>query len=144
MQSANVPVVPGYHEEDQSIDTLRNAAKEIGFPVIIKAIKGGGGKGMRIVSNLNEFDAQLASAQREAKRSFGDDRVLVEKYLERPRHVEVQVFADSHGNVVHLFERDCSVQRRHQKIIEEAPAVNITPFWLLIFSSQICLQNCVD
>ncbi|KXS17728.1 hypothetical protein M427DRAFT_54326 [Gonapodya prolifera JEL478] len=127
MEAANVPVVPGYHGDNQDPDHLLSSARSIGFPVIIKAVKGGGGKGMRIVESEGEFGSQLESARREAERSFGDGRVLVEKYLKRPRHVELQVFADSHGNVVHLFERDCSVQRRHQKIIEEAPAPDLPP-----------------
>ncbi|KAJ3343340.1 Methylcrotonoyl-CoA carboxylase subunit alpha, mitochondrial [Gonapodya sp. JEL0774] len=125
MEAADVPVVPGYHGDDQDSATLLSAAQKIGFPVIIKAVKGGGGKGMRIVEREADFDGQLQSAMREAQRSFGDGRVLVEKYLTKPRHVELQVFADSHGNVVHLFERDCSVQRRHQKVIEEAPAPSL-------------------
>ncbi|KAJ2238074.1 hypothetical protein H4R99_000564 [Coemansia sp. RSA 1722] len=122
MQEAGVPVVPGYHGEQQENGFLRERAAEIGYPVLIKAVLGGGGKGMRIVERPEDFDIMLESSRREAIKSFGDDRVLVEKYLATPRHVEVQVFADSLGNAVHLFERDCSVQRRHQKIIEEAPA----------------------
>lgn len=119
MTSAGVPCVPGYHGSDQSIGRLVEAAEQIGFPVLIKAVMGGGGKGMRIVHNASELPDALESAKREAIKSFGDDRVLVEKYIIRPRHVEVQVFGDQHGNVVSLWERDCSVQRRHQKIIEE-------------------------
>ncbi|KAI9146182.1 carbamoyl-phosphate synthase L chain, ATP binding domain-containing protein [Paraphysoderma sedebokerense] len=126
MQKANVPVVPGYHGSNQDPKFLKEQASKIGFPVLIKAIKGGGGKGMRIVESESDFDMMLESAKREAQKSFGDDRVLVEKYLVTPRHVEVQVFADKLGNAVHLFERDCSVQRRHQKIIEEAPGPGIT------------------
>jgi 3-methylcrotonyl-CoA carboxylase alpha subunit len=122
METAGVPLVPGYHGEDQSPGTLADAAAKIGYPVLIKASAGGGGRGMRIVRAPAEFTEALASAQREAKGAFGDDRVIVEKYLERPRHIEVQVFGDSQGNVVHLFERDCSLQRRYQKVIEEAPA----------------------
>jgi 3-methylcrotonyl-CoA carboxylase alpha subunit len=122
MEKAGVPVVPGYHGQDQSVDLLKAEADKIGYPVLIKAIKGGGGKGMRIVQNKSEFDDMLTSAKREAMNSFGDDQVLIEKYLVTPRHVEVQVFADKHGNAVYLYERDCSVQRRHQKILEEAPA----------------------
>ena len=119
MTAAGVPCVPGYHGHDQSSKFLEREASGIGFPVLIKAVMGGGGKGMRIVHTESEFSEALESAKREAKKSFGDDRVLVEKYIVRPRHVEVQVFGDHHGNVVSLWERDCSVQRRHQKIIEE-------------------------
>ncbi|RUS18882.1 LOW QUALITY PROTEIN: hypothetical protein BC937DRAFT_88215 [Endogone sp. FLAS-F59071] len=122
MEAASVPVVPGYHGSNQDPSFLKSEAVKIGYPVLIKAVKGGGGKGMRIVRSPDEFDEMLASSRRESIKSFGDDAVLVEKYLVRPRHVEVQVFADEHGNYVHLFERDCSVQRRHQKVIEEAPA----------------------
>lgn len=122
MQEAGVPVVPGYHGESQELVLLRDEAEDIGYPVLIKARAGGGGKGMRRVDSAAEFDAALAAAQREAEASFGDSHVLIEKYVAAPRHVEVQVFGDSHGNVVHLFERDCSLQRRHQKVIEEAPA----------------------
>ncbi|KAI9472295.1 MAG: carbamoyl-phosphate synthase L chain, ATP binding domain-containing protein [Benjaminiella poitrasii] len=126
MEDAGVPVVPGYHGENQDVKFLKEQAGNIGYPVLIKAIKGGGGKGMRIVRSPSEFEEMLESSKRESIKSFGDDKVLVEKYLERPRHVEVQVFADKHDNVVHLFERDCSVQRRHQKVIEEAPAPGLT------------------
>ena len=122
MMKAGVPVTPGYLGEDQSPARLQREADAIGYPVLIKAVAGGGGKGMRRVENGAEFAEQLASCQREAKASFGDDRVLIEKYILSPRHIEVQVFGDQHGNVVHLFERDCSLQRRHQKVIEEAPA----------------------
>ncbi|MFC4161524.1 acetyl/propionyl/methylcrotonyl-CoA carboxylase subunit alpha [Chitinimonas lacunae] len=122
MEQAAVPLVPGYHGDDQDAALLAREAERIGYPVLIKASAGGGGKGMKIVERREDFAAQLASAQREAQASFGDDRVLIEKYLTRPRHIEIQVFADSHGNVVYLFERDCSVQRRHQKVLEEAPA----------------------
>jgi 3-methylcrotonyl-CoA carboxylase alpha subunit len=122
MEKANVPVVPGYHGEAQELVVLAGKANEIGFPVLIKARAGGGGKGMRKVDTQADFPAALSSARREAKASFGDDRVLVEKYVATPRHIEIQVFGDNHGNVVHLFERDCSAQRRHQKVIEEAPA----------------------
>ena len=124
---AGVPVVPGYHGSKQEPEFLRQKAYEIGYPVLIKAIAGGGGKGMKRVDKATEFEAALASAQREGQNSFGDPRVLVEKYILSPRHVEIQVFADSHGNVVHLHERDCSLQRRHQKVIEEAPAPGMTP-----------------
>jgi 3-methylcrotonyl-CoA carboxylase alpha subunit len=122
MQEAHVPVTPGYHGEDQAPERLQREADAIGYPVLIKAVAGGGGKGMRRVNAAGEFQEMLASCMREAASSFGDDRVLIEKYVEHPRHIEVQVFGDSHGNVVHLFERDCSLQRRHQKVIEEAPA----------------------
>jgi 3-methylcrotonyl-CoA carboxylase alpha subunit len=127
MQKADVPLTPGYHGEDQDPDHLAREAKRIGYPVLIKASAGGGGKGMRRVDAPAEFAAALASCQREAAQAFGDDRVLVEKYVLRPRHVEIQVFGDSHGSCVHLFERDCSVQRRHQKVLEEAPAPGMTP-----------------
>jgi len=126
MEKAGVPLVPGYHGENQDADFLRAEADRIGYPVLIKASAGGGGKGMRIVESTDAFAAALQSARREAKAAFGDDRVLVERYLERPRHIEVQVFGDTHGNVVHLFERDCSVQRRHQKVLEEAPAPGLS------------------
>jgi 3-methylcrotonyl-CoA carboxylase alpha subunit len=122
MERAAVPLVPGYHGDDQDPAVLLRATNAMGYPVLLKAVAGGGGKGMRIVENEQQFDAALASAQREAAKSFGDDAMLVEKYLRQPRHVEIQVFCDSAGNSVYLFERDCSVQRRHQKIIEEAPA----------------------
>jgi 3-methylcrotonyl-CoA carboxylase alpha subunit len=126
MELAGVPLVPGYHGEKQDLESLRKEADRIGYPVLIKASAGGGGKGMRVVNRTEEFGEALAGAKREAASSFGDDRVLLEKYLTRPRHIEIQVFADSHGNFVYLFERDCSVQRRHQKILEEAPAPGMT------------------
>ncbi len=127
MQQAGVPVTPGYLGEDQSEDRLAAEAARIGFPLLIKAVAGGGGKGMRKVERLEDFAAALASCKREAASSFGDDRVLLEIYVTRPRHIEVQVFGDAHGNVVHLYERDCSLQRRHQKVIEEAPAPGMSP-----------------
>jgi 3-methylcrotonyl-CoA carboxylase alpha subunit len=127
MEQAGVPLVPGYHGDNQDPDFLKAQADAIGYPVLIKASAGGGGKGMRVVERAEDFDEALASCRREAAASFGDDRVLVEKYLLRPRHIEIQVFADTHGDVVHLFERDCSVQRRHQKVLEEAPAPGLTP-----------------
>ncbi|HMT93682.1 acetyl/propionyl/methylcrotonyl-CoA carboxylase subunit alpha [uncultured Thiothrix sp.] len=127
MTEAKVPLVPGYHGADQAIDLLREQSQTIGYPQLIKASAGGGGKGMRVVKSFDEFDAALASAKREAISSFGNDAVLIERYLQKPRHVELQVFADTLGNVVHVFERDCSVQRRHQKVIEEAPAPQMTP-----------------
>src|ERR671913_134515 len=126
VQQAGVPVVPGYHGAKQEPEFLRQKAYEIGYPVLIKAVAGGGGKGMRRVDKVADFDSALESAQREAASSFGDARVLVGKYVLSPRHIEIQVFADKHGNVVHLFERDCSLQRRHQKVIEEAPAPGMT------------------
>eukprot|EP00835_Amoeboradix_gromovi_P005544 NODE_531_length_7106_cov_0.213929.p2 type:complete len:428 gc:universal NODE_531_length_7106_cov_0.213929:2761-1478(-) len=122
MMDAGVPVTPGYFGKNQDSQHLLNEAKKIGFPVLIKAVNGGGGKGMRIVHEPKDFIELLESCQREALNSFGNDKVLVEKYILNPRHIEVQVFADKFGNCVYLFERDCSVQRRHQKIIEEAPA----------------------
>ncbi|WP_047257932.1 acetyl/propionyl/methylcrotonyl-CoA carboxylase subunit alpha [Chromobacterium subtsugae] len=125
MEKAGVPLVPGYHGDDQDPALLQNQADAIGYPVLIKASSGGGGKGMRIVEKSADFSASLASCQREARASFGDDKVLVEKYLTRPRHVEIQVFADTLGGCVYLFERDCSVQRRHQKVLEEAPAPHL-------------------
>ena len=122
MAAAGVPVTPGYMGADQSPDLLAREAEKIGYPVLIKAVAGGGGKGMRKVEAAADFADALASCQREATASFGNAHVLIEKYIQRPRHIEVQVFGDSHGNIVHLFERDCSLQRRHQKVIEEAPA----------------------
>ncbi len=122
MQRAGVPLVPGYHGADQDPVHLANEAAHIGYPVLIKASAGGGGKGMRVVEDAAGFDEALALAKGEARSSFGDDTVLIERYLTRPRHIEIQVFADTHGNVVSLFERDCSIQRRHQKVVEEAPA----------------------
>jgi 3-methylcrotonyl-CoA carboxylase alpha subunit len=127
MAEAGVPLVPGYHGERQEPDFLRAQADLIGFPVLIKASAGGGGKGMRTVLHADDFNAALASCQREAEASFGNAQVLIERYLQGPRHIEVQVFADQHGQVIHLFERDCSVQRRHQKVLEEAPAPGMTP-----------------
>jgi len=122
MEKAGVPLVPGYHGENQDPAFLQKEADKIGYPVLIKASAGGGGKGMKVAADAKGFAAALESARREAKSAFGDDRVLVEKYLDRPRHIEIQVFGDAHGNLVYLFERDCSVQRRHQKVLEEAPA----------------------
>jgi 3-methylcrotonyl-CoA carboxylase alpha subunit len=126
MEKAGMPVVPGYHGDRQEPAFLKQKAYEIGYPVLIKAVAGGGGKGMRRVDRHAEFEAALEGAQREAKSSFGDARVLIEKYVSTPRHVEMQVFADAHGNSIHLNERDCSLQRRHQKVIEEAPAPGMT------------------
>ena len=127
MEKAGVPLVPGYHGVDNDPALLAREADRMGYPVLIKASAGGGGKGMRRVDRPEDFAAALASCQREAKASFGDDHVLVERYVLRPRHIEIQVFADQHGNAVYLFERDCSVQRRHQKVLEEAPAPGMTP-----------------
>jgi 3-methylcrotonyl-CoA carboxylase alpha subunit len=126
MERAGVPLVPGYHGAGQDPQMLHREADRIGYPVLIKASAGGGGKGMRIVAKAQEFDAALASCKREALNSFGDDAVLIERYVSRPRHVEIQVFADAHGHCIHLFERDCSVQRRHQKVLEEAPAPGLS------------------
>ena len=126
MEKASVPLTPGYHGDNQDPAFLKGQADAIGYPVLIKASAGGGGKGMRLVEKGEDFDASLASCKREAQSSFGDDRVLVERYVTRPRHIEIQVFADSQGNGVYLFERDCSVQRRHQKVLEEAPAPGMT------------------
>ena len=125
MESAGVPLVPGYHAAAQDFATLATAAADIGFPVLLKASAGGGGRGMRVVEAPGDLEAAIAAAKRESAGAFGDDRLLIEKYLTRPRHIEVQVFADTLGNVVHLFERDCSVQRRHQKVLEEAPAPSL-------------------
>ena len=127
MEKAGVPLTPGYHGDNQEPAFLREQAGRIGYPVRIKASAGGGGTGMRVVRDIGEFADALASCQREAKSAFGNDHVLIEKYLERPRHIEIQVFGDTHGNCIHLFERDCSVQRRHQKVLEEAPAPDMTP-----------------
>jgi 3-methylcrotonyl-CoA carboxylase alpha subunit len=127
MEGAGVPLVPGYHGDDQDPELLQQAANRIGYPVLLKASAGGGGKGMRVVERSEDFQSALASCQREALSSFGDAKVLVEKYLLRPRHIEIQVFADSHGHCVYLHERDCSVQRRHQKVLEEAPAPGMDP-----------------
>jgi 3-methylcrotonyl-CoA carboxylase alpha subunit len=127
MERAGVPLVPGYHGDAQDLPTLDAAAARIGYPVLIKASAGGGGKGMRIVEQPVDLAEAVAGAKREAAASFGDDRVLIERYLTRPRHIEIQVFADTHGNIVSLFERDCSIQRRHQKVLEEAPAPGMDP-----------------
>ena len=125
MTAAGVPCIPGYHGGNQDLQFLKAEAEKIRYPVLLKAVKGGGGKGMRIVKTPAEFEQQLESAKSEARNSFGDDVMLVEKYITKPRHIEVQIFADKHGNCVALGERDCSVQRRHQKILEESPAPHL-------------------
>ena len=122
MEKAGVPLVPGYHGEAQDEATLAKAADKIGFPVLVKASAGGGGRGMRIVRSAAELAAAIVSAKREAKAAFGDDRMLIEKFVDNPRHIEVQIIGDSHGNLLSLFERECTLQRRHQKVIEEAPS----------------------
>nr|WP_314877541.1 acetyl/propionyl/methylcrotonyl-CoA carboxylase subunit alpha [uncultured Pseudomonas sp.] len=127
MEAAGVPLVPGYHGAEQDLQTFREAAERIGYPVLLKASAGGGGKGMKVVEDVSQLADALASAQREAQASFGDAQMLVEKYLLKPRHVEIQVFADQHGNCLYLNERDCSIQRRHQKVVEEAPAPGLAP-----------------
>ena len=135
MARSGVPVVPGYQEDEQDSKRSKPPASKLGFPILIKASAGGGGKGMRVVESKDNFAPALEGARREAQAAFGDDRVLLEKFLLRPRHIEIQVFADSHGNCIHLGERDCSIQRRHQKVIEEAPARESTqrdaPGWAL-------------
>ena len=123
----NVPLVPGVDEAISDVDEAKKIALEVGYPILIKASAGGGGKGMRLVQNNDEFEEQMMMAQNEARSSFGDDAVFIEKFVDKPRHIEIQVFADQHGNVVYLFERECSVQRRHQKVIEEAPSAVLTP-----------------
>jgi 3-methylcrotonyl-CoA carboxylase alpha subunit len=127
MEKAGVPLVPGYHGEAQDEATLASAANKIGFPVLVKASAGGGGRGMRIVRSADELAAAIVSAKREALAAFGDDRVLIEKFVENPRHIEVQIIGDSHGNLLSLFERECTLQRRHQKVIEEAPSPTLDP-----------------
>jgi 3-methylcrotonyl-CoA carboxylase alpha subunit len=127
VRESGVPTVPGYDGDDQSLETLRAQAAQMGFPVLIKASAGGGGRGMRVVADLADFDDALAAAQREAQSAFGDHAVLLEKYLQDPRHIEFQVLADAHGTTIHLGERECSIQRRHQKIVEEAPSVALSP-----------------
>jgi 3-methylcrotonyl-CoA carboxylase alpha subunit len=127
MQSTGVPIVPGYHGRDQSIGALEEAAQRIGYPVLVKASAGGGGRGMRLVSATGELAEAVASAKREAQSAFGDDQVLIERCIANPRHIEVQVFGDSHGHVISLYERECTLQRRHQKVVEEAPSIAVTP-----------------
>ncbi|XP_016107918.1 methylcrotonoyl-CoA carboxylase subunit alpha, mitochondrial [Sinocyclocheilus grahami] len=143
MSAAGVPIIEGYHGEDQSDGKLQSEAARIGYPVMIKAVRGGGGKGMRIAHSEAEFHEQLESARREARKSFNDDVMLIEKFVENPRHVEVQVFGDQFGDAVYLFERDCSVQRRHQKIIEEAPGVNMT-FCIFCIMVKPVIYACVN
>lgn len=125
MESLGIPLIPGYHGNDQSSDLLKAEAKKIGYPILIKATAGGGGKGMRVVRKESDFVEELEGAKREAKNAFGNDLVLIEKYITNPRHIEVQVFSDRHGNHIHLFERECSIQRRHQKIVEESPSPSV-------------------
>jgi len=127
MQKAGVPVIPGYHEDKQDNATLIKEAKKIGFPLLVKAAAGGGGKGMRIVHSEGTLNEAIEGAKRESKSAFGDDTVFLEKYLNKPRHIEFQILADEHGNTIHLFERECSIQRRHQKIVEESPSPVVTP-----------------
>src|SRR5207245_4086402 len=122
MEQAGVPLVPGYHGEAQDEETLAKAADTIGFPVLVKASAGGGGRGLRVVNSAGELSAAIVSAMRQAKAAFGDDRMLIEKFVQNPRHIEVQIIGDSHGNLLSLFERECTLQRRHQKVIEEAPS----------------------
>jgi acetyl/propionyl-CoA carboxylase alpha subunit len=126
MENAGVPVIPGYHDLKQDMSTLVREGKKIGFPLLVKAVAGGGGKGMKIVHSEDYLEESIKSGMREAKSSFGDDSVFLEKYLDKPRHIEFQILADEHGNIVHLFERECSIQRRHQKIIEETPSPVMT------------------
>ena len=145
MEAAGVPVVPGYHGEEQDDSALLAHARRVGFPVLVKAVAGGGGKGMRRADDEAAFEEALAGARREARSSFGDDRVLIERFVERSRHVEVQVFADAHGNAVHLFERDCSLQRRHQKVIEEAPAPGMTlPMRTAMGEAAVAAARAID
>ncbi|MCF6300487.1 MAG: ATP-grasp domain-containing protein [Proteobacteria bacterium] len=145
MEKSGVPCVPGYHGDDQTDLVLYTEAKKIGFPVLIKAVSGGGGKGMKIVEKTTDFKEMLLSAQREAQKAFGDDRVILEKYIRKPKHIEVQVFADSHGQIVHLYERDCSTQRRYQKIIEEAPAAGINDVTrTALLNAAISATNAID
>jgi 3-methylcrotonyl-CoA carboxylase alpha subunit len=145
MGKAGVPLVPGYHGDDQDPEIIRKAANDMGYPVLLKATAGGGGKGMRQVWRPEEFDSALEAAKREAMNGFGDDTMLVEKYLTQPRHIEIQVFCDSHGNAVYLFERDCSIQRRHQKVIEEAPAPGMTEALRAeMGNAAVCAAQAID
>jgi 3-methylcrotonyl-CoA carboxylase alpha subunit len=142
MEVAGVPLVPGYHGEGQDLETFRRlAAERIGYPVLLKATAGGGGKGMKVVEDESQLAEALASAQREALSSFGDARMLVEKYVLKPRHVEIQVFADQHGHCLYLNERDCSIQRRHQKVVEEAPAPGLSPNSVRPWASPPCARR---
>ncbi|OQY30319.1 MAG: pyruvate carboxylase subunit A [Candidatus Cloacimonetes bacterium 4572_55] len=127
MEGAGVPVVPGYYGDDQSVQRFRVESEKIGFPVMVKAAAGGGGKGMRVVQNIGDLESAVQGARREALSAFGNDDLFLEKYIENPRHIEFQILADSYGNTIHLFERECSIQRRHQKIVEETPSVALTP-----------------
>ncbi len=145
MEKAGVPLVPGYHGDDQDPEIIRKAANDMGYPVLLKATAGGGGKGMRQVWSAEEFDTALDAAKREAMNGFGDDTMLVEKYLTQPRHIEIQVFCDSHGNAVYLFERDCSIQRRHQKVIEEAPAPGMSETLRAeMGNAAVCAAQAID
>lgn len=145
MQSAGVPVLPGYHGENQDPEVLAQEAEKVGYPLLIKASAGGGGKGMRLVTSAADFETQLAGAKREAKAAFGSDEVLLERYLTSPKHIEVQLMADRFGQVIHLFERDCSVQRRHQKVIEEAPAPTVSqPLREALGATAIRVAQSVD
>jgi len=143
VSSLGIPIVPGYSGDIQSNEQIRSIVKEIGYPVIVKATSGGGGKGMRIVNSEDELWDSIVSAQNEAKLAFGDDKVFIEKYLSKPRHIEIQVFGDGRGKAVHLYSRDCSLQRKYQKILEEAPALNI-PKEKLDEIQNICVRACEE
>ena len=143
VSSLGIPIVPGYSGDIQSNEQIRSIVKEIGYPVIVKATSGGGGKGMRIVNSEDELCDSIVSAQNEAKLAFGDDKVFIEKYLSKPRHIEIQVFGDGKGKAVHLYSRDCSLQRKYQKILEEAPALNI-PKEKLDEIQNICVRACKE
>ena len=143
VSSLGIPIVPGYSGDIQSNEQIRSIVKEIGYPVIVKATSGGGGKGMRIVNSEDELWDSIVSAQNEAKLAFGDDKVFIEKYLNKPRHIEIQVFGDGKGKAVHLYSRDCSLQRKYQKILEEAPALNISKEKLDEIQN-ICVKACEE